>query len=414
MGQVFCIRGVMSETNASAREADWEFIAAQLPAGWRELGAEMGLVRKRPAHIGQKILDIGIVLRLVLHYVAQRGSMRATTAAAAAAGIVKISQVAFFKWMFKIGAYLEALVARMVEPGRYALKSWGGYVLIAGDATTVERPGAKGTTARIHYALHLSDLRPRFVRITDETVGETARHFDAAPNELWILDRGYSNPPSVFALVERKADILVRLNRPSMCLVDGRGDRIDVRKFLTLTRKRGRAYNKSVLVRSADGRTTPARVCWTWLPKPDADKARARAARDGVKDPVDLELAEFIVVLTTAPKRRLSAKQVLALYRARWQVELDFKRDKSLGQLDTLPSLLPQTIHAWLCAKVLLGLVARRLASQSVAIPPCGLGDAILPKGKTIHRTRARRRTLVRHPTGLATHAFRASAHHAS
>jgi len=52
----------------------------------------MGVIKRRPPHMGQKILDIGVALRLVLHYVAQRGSQRATVAAAAAAGIVAISQ----------------------------------------------------------------------------------------------------------------------------------------------------------------------------------------------------------------------------------------------------------------------------------------------------------------------------------
>jgi hypothetical protein len=65
--------------------------------------------------------------------------MRMTTTVAAVAGIVSISQPALFKWMCKIGSYLEALVARMVEPGRYASEAWGGYVLIAADATTVTR-----------------------------------------------------------------------------------------------------------------------------------------------------------------------------------------------------------------------------------------------------------------------------------
>ncbi len=125
--------------------------------------------------MGQKILDIGIALRLVLHYVAQRGSQRATIAGAAAAGLVTISQVALFKWMCKVGRYLEVLVGQMVEAGRYASNKWGGYVLVVADATTVERPGATGTTARIHYGLHLCDLRPRFIRITDASVGETMR-----------------------------------------------------------------------------------------------------------------------------------------------------------------------------------------------------------------------------------------------
>ena len=403
----------MAET--TTREADWEFIEALLPSGWRELASEMGLVRRRPAHIGQKVMDIGVALRLILHYVAQRGSMRLTTATAAVAGIVSISQPAFFKWMFKVGPYLEALVARMVEPGRYAAENWGGYVLIAADATTVERPGAKGTTARIHYGLHLSDLRPRFVRITDEKVGEKMGNFDVHANELWIVDRGYSNPPSVLDTVESGGDILVRVNRHSLPMYDSRGRRIDVLSLLAATGKRGCAQNKVVTVKTTDGRKTKARLCWIWLPKPEAEKARARAKRDGEKDPAELDAAEYIVLLTTAPRARLSEEQVIELYRARWQVELDFKRDKSIGQLDTLPSLIPQTINAWLCAKVLLGLIARRLASQPVAIPPSGLASAILPEVQASATTaRRRRRAMVLDAVGMESHPRCPATHQAS
>lgn len=402
----------MAETT---READWDFIEAQLPSGWRELASAMGLVRRRPAHIGQKVLDIGIALRLILHYVAQRGSMRLTTATAAVAGIVSISQPAFFKWMFKVGPYLEALVARMVEPGVYAAEKWGGYVLIAADATTVERPGAKGTTARIHYALHLSDLRPRFVRVTDEKVGERMGNFDVKANELWIVDRGYSNPPSVLDTVKGGGDILVRVNRHSLPMYDTRGRRVDVLSLLAATGKRGRAQNKTVTVKTTDGRKTKARLCWIWLPKPEAEKARARAKRDGETDPAELDAAEYIVLLTTAPRARLNEEQIVELYRARWQVELDFKRDKSIGQLDTLPSLIPQTINAWICAKVLLGLIVRRLASQPVAIPPCGIANAILPEVEASATTaRRRRRALVRDAVGVESHPRCAATHQAS
>ena len=402
----------MAETT---READWDFIEAQLPSGWRELASAMGLVRRRPAHIGQKVLDIGIALRLILHYVAQRGSMRLTTAMAAAAGIVSISQPAFFKWMFKVGPYLEALVARMVEPGVYAAEKWGGYVLVAADATTVERPGAKGTTARIHYALHLSDLRPRFVRVTDEKVGEKMGNFDVKANELWIVDRGYSNPPSVLDTVKGGGDILVRVNRHSLPMYDTRDRRVDVLSLLSATGKRGRAQNKTVTVKTTDGRKTKARLCWIWLPKPEAAKARARAKRDGETDPAELDASEYIVLLTTAPRAKLNEEQIIELYRARWQVELDFKRDKSIGQLDTLPSLIPQTINAWICAKVLLGLIVRRLASQPVAIPPCGLANSILPEVEASATTaRRRRRALVRDAVGVESHPRCAATHQAS
>lgn len=398
-----------------ATATDWALIEALLPEGWRELASEMGLIRTLPAYMGQKVRDIGIALQLVLHYAAQRGSMRLTTAAAAAAGLVKISQPALFKWIRKIGPYLEALVARMIEPGRYASGTWGGYVLIAADATTVTRPGAKGTTARLHYALHLSDLRPRFVRITNEKVGETARHFDVRPGELWIVDRGYANPPSVLHVVERGAEILVRLNRRSLPVYDGRGQGVDVRGLLMATRTRGQTQSKAVRVIAADGREAAAQLCWMWLPKPEAEKARARAERDGEKDEEELRAAEYVVVLTTAPSSRLSAEQAIELYRARWQIELDFKRDKSIGQLDMLPNFLPESIHSWLCAKVLLGLIARRLACPSVALPPSGLANAILPVAcTTCAPARPRRRTLVHDATGVEHPSQRPSAHQAA
>ncbi len=359
--------------------ADWSLIESMLPDGWRELAARMGLARKRPPHMKQKITDIAVALRLVLHYVSQRGSMRFTTASAAAAGLVTITQPALFKWMFKIGGYLEALVARMVGGAQFSSEQWGGYALVAADATTVQRPGATGTTARVHYALRLADLSPRAVLVSDDKVGETMRNFDAEPGELWIVDRGYSNPPSVLRAVERKSDLLVRFNRHSLPVFDAHGGRIDVRRLLASTPKRGRAYNKRVRVRTADGREASARLCWMWLPKADAARARANATRDGEKDSVELHLAEYMTVLTTVPRSKLREDRVLELYRARWQIELDFKRDKSIGQLDTLPNLVPQTIHSWICAKLLLCLIAKKLAAKSVATPPCGLADAIIP-----------------------------------
>lgn len=383
------------------RESDWSLVEAQLPEGWRELATEMRLIRKLPGHIGQKILDIEIALRLVLHYVAQRGSMRQTIAGAAASGLVSISQVAFYKWMAKIGKYLEALVARMVDKGAYAAEAWGGYQLIAADASCVERPGATGTTARLHYALRLSDLSPRAIRVTDETVGETMRNFDPEQGELWILDRGYSNPPCVEYTVDRKSDILVRLNWHSMPLFTANAVRIDVRNMLRSTPNRGVAHQRKVYVRTKTGRMFAVRVCWMRLLPDDARKARDHAKRDGVKDDGELDLHEYIAVVTTADASRISAGQAIELYRARWQVELDFKRDKSLGELDRLPNLIPKTIHAWICGKVLLDLIVRRLSAQEVNVSPSGLATVILRTPKPFANAGHQSRAVVRDAVGL-------------
>ena len=84
---------------------------------------------------------------------------------------------------------------------------------------------------------------------------------------------------------------------------------------------------------------------------------------------LDHEAAAYVVLFTTAPKSRLDAARCLALYRIRWQVELLFKRWKSLCGFDRLPNYLDETILAWLYAKVLLALLMQRMASSAFSPP---------------------------------------------
>ncbi len=396
------------------RESDWRLIEAQLPGGWRELAREMRLIRKLPEHIGQKFQDIEVPLRLVLHYVAQQGSMRQTIAGAAASGLVSISQVAFYKWMAKIGEYLEALIALMVDQRQYSAGCWGGYQLIAADATCVEQPGAKGTTARLHYALELSSLRPRAIRVTDETVGETMRNFDPQAGELWIMDRGYSNPPCIEVTVQAGADILVRYNRHAMPLYTAQGLPIDVPGLLRSTTARNRVHERNVYVRTRHAGMVAARLCWMRLSADDARKARARAKRASVKDDGELSLSEYVAIVTTADAARINTGQVLELYRARWQVELDFKRDKSLGELDRLPNMIPKTIHSWLCGKVLLNLIVQRLCAQKVSVSPSRLAGIILRSPPSDAHIGAEPRALVRDSSCLDHGASCPAIHHAA
>jgi IS4 transposase len=69
----------------------------------------------------------------------------------------------------------------------------------------------------------------------------------------------------------------------------------------------------------------------------------------------------FILVLTNLPVASWSASQVLALYRLRWQVELLFKRYKSIFQLANLRARDPQLVQTYLLAKLLAALWADQL-----------------------------------------------------
>lgn len=385
-------------------KSDWDLIERELPAGWRELGDSMGLLRERPAHMQTKVRDIGVALRLVLHQAGTSSSLRATTALAAAIGVVSISAVSLHQWMKKLGPYLTALLGQMVPTTSFAPAMWGGFHVIGGDATTVQRPGSKGTTARVHYALRLADLTPRHIEVTDEHGGETARRFRAEKDELWLLDRGYANPPGVAAIRTPGAHIIVRHNRGTLPLYDKQGKRLDVAALLRDTSDRETAHQRRAFVHFGAERI-PGRVCWLRVPEDKVEAARQRARREaeGVCDEETLYTAEFVVVFTTV-LQELTAAQVLELYRARWQIELEFKRSKSIRELDRLPNFLPETIHSWICAKLLLQLIATRIASPAEVFSPSELRFALLSSEAAEATPRRRgRRALVRCEVGVAT-----------
>jgi hypothetical protein len=63
----------------------------------------------------------------------------------------------------------------------------------------------------------------------------------------------------------------------------------------------------------------------------------------------------------------------MALYRLRWQIELLFKRLKSLLHLDSLPSRQGPTAKSWLLARWIAAALAQRLVQPSGPLPPGGL-----------------------------------------
>ena len=67
-----------------------------------------------------------------------------------------------------------------------------------------------------------------------------------------------------------------------------------------------------------------------------------------------------------------AAQEVLEWYRVRWQVELVFKRFKSLAQLGHLPKYDDESARAWLYGKLLVALLVEKLIGHASAISPWG------------------------------------------
>ena len=98
---------------------------------------------------------------------------------------------------------------------------------------------------------------------------------------------------------------------------------------------------------------------------------RRAAIKKGKKlDPRSLIAAEFMIVVTSLPAKGYKAKDILAVYRLRWQIELAFKRLKSLLHMDKLPTRAEPTSRSWLYAHLIVALLSDDLSQEFLESSP--------------------------------------------
>jgi hypothetical protein len=110
--------------------------------------------------------------------------------------------------------------------------------------------------------------------------------------------------------------------------------------------------------------------------KAAAQRSRDKATREARKQnrqiqPETLEAAAYIFVFTTLDDD-IPASAILELYRGRWQVELSFKRLKSLLALGHLKKFDPQSAHAWLQGKILVAILIECMIAFAERFSPWG------------------------------------------
>ena len=76
------------------------------------------------------------------------------------------------------------------------------------------------------------------------------------------------------------------------------------------------------------------------------------------------------MLFTTFPRTGFDDADIMEWYRLRWQVELVFKRFKSLARLGHLPKHDDESARAWLYGKLLTALLTEKLIAHSRAVSP--------------------------------------------
>jgi hypothetical protein len=366
---------------------DWELLLHFLPDGWRDQARELGAFRR-----AREFADAEELLRTLLIHLAGGSSLKETSVRASSGGLAQVSSVAIWKRLRQAGEWFrwmsEGLMGTWVVHGSQdALPAQYRIRLV--DGSSISEPGSTGSDWRIHYAVDLRTLRCDFVEVTDiHEGGETLTRFPVAPGDLLMADRIYATRRGLCHVRMHGADVVVRLPLTNLPLQTQSGTRFPLLKKLRKLRM-GEAGDWTCWVQPEHPDEEPirVRVCALKKSKVAAQKAREKLQRNASKKgtavkPDTLEAAGYVFVLTTLPVEVLAAQQVLEIYRGRWQIELVFKRLKSILGLGHLPKHDPDSAKAWLHGKLLVAFL--------VEILICA-GDALFPSGYPPQPARAQR-----------------------
>ena len=248
------------------------------------------------------------------------------------------------------------------------------------DATVVSEPGKTGSQWRVHYSLVLPTLECDHFVLTSTTgtgVSERFGQFRFSSSDLVLADAGYSNPPGILAIVEQDADVCVRLNPHSLPLYDGDGKRLKLSAELSQIASAGTVAEWPLWVHAGErkipGRLTAIRKSKEAIRRADV-RLKDKQQRGKKVGPLTRLCAQYVLVFTTLSTQQASAERVLEMYRLRWQIELSFKRLKSIADLGHLPKYDERSSRAWLYGKLFLALLTEKMTRVARTISPWGYG----------------------------------------
>jgi hypothetical protein len=361
----------------STQSEQWEIVCQTLPVGWREKARELKAMRRQRGEIQEP----ETLLRILMIHLLDGCSLRETATRAAYGKLAQVSDVALLKRLRACGEWFRWIggeLMRQYVGTEDALDLLPGRKLRLVDGSTVSEPGATGSTWRIHYAFGLPSLRCDEVYVTETSVGESLKRFAISAEDVMMADRGYAHREGIAHVVRAGGDVVVRLNLTNVPLEQADGKAFDIlRRLRSLKGNRCADWPAWMRVSSrADAARIAVRLCAIRKSAQAAQRAREKLLAEAARkhhdvQPQTLEAAGYVLVLTTlaAP---ISAERILNLYRGRWQIELAFKRLKSLIGVGHLKKFDPGGAASWLQGKLMVAFLIETLLVAAERFSPWG------------------------------------------
>ena len=341
---------------------DWmKEIAELLPSAYQEKAKEMkAFVRVR------KIGTVDDLLRAMLCWGFARMSLRQLGIWGTLQQVGSLSDRAWSKRLTTTHTWVLWLVGQLLltaPPPPVCMQRRLRVV----DASNLRARQAKSSLLRLHTSYLLNEQRIDEIAVTTESAAESFAHLTWQAGDIVIADRGYCRRTQIAHIRRAHADLIVRWHSTSVPLFTAHGVPFNVVEWLT---NMPGAQDECVV---SDG-THSLRFIACRLSPQAAERARKKCLRKAQKNgcqlqPATVFFAGWFVLLTSLASDEATLSQILELYRARWQVELLFKRIKQLLTIHRLPSFREHANKALmgilLCGWILLETYRRRLMAMT-------------------------------------------------
>ncbi len=283
------------------------------------------------------------LLRALLVYACCQYSFRELGMWAVLKGVGSLSERAWRKRLDRSRQWIAWLLGELLgvhQTPQWLPKGVGRVLLI--DATRFKVPAGTGDDIRLHQSDDLRAGRMEQVQLTDRHQAESLSHFEFRAGDLVVTDAGYAVGSSVELTQQRQSVLLQRTAASQLHLEEEGGQTINVKERVKHVAANSLKEVGGFVRLPESGKRARVRVLCYRLPKEQARKARERKAaklRKKHGPSYNQELvwwAGWVVLVSTTDPAEWSGKALVALYRARWQIELFFKRLKQCLQLHQL------------------------------------------------------------------------------
>lgn len=339
----------------------------EMPEGYEQACFETGAIQRK-----RDIKNPDDLMMLNLFHLMTGCSLVEISTISKMSQIGDISDVAFMKRFKNCDNWFKWIIEKTITNGviTYEIpEKLKQYRILAVDASDVSEKGRSGRIYRLHFALDIMKMEAALYSITTNKTGEKLNNFEFSKNDLILADRAYSTTKGIAHCKEKGAQYIIRIRANTTSFCDKEGNTLDIRdKVIEIENGEQNTY-----VKTKEGNIIPVRICFRKKDKKSIEKTRKeirnQQSRKRFKMSDKTKVFNEYIVVATSLNSDVTAEEVLELYRYRWQVELYFKRLKSILDYGELPKKKEESIFAWLNGKLMIALLIEKVISRVSFFP---------------------------------------------